>query len=151
MPTTVQLESEVERLSVAIKAAEDWAPSYAKDPETHGALIKNMAKMESALRGYQRGLKSRVNTYINWSAYSMQILKQQQAKKAHTILAAANVDVTIFDPDGDIDDEDDLFSQTIHDTVLAGIAIGAKAGENIYGTSLGLSASSQAIQEAAQS
>lgn|SRR5487761_1115729 len=153
MPTQVdQIENELEQLTVLIKAGEAWAKTYSKDPETHAKLIKLGAKMERTMRDYLRGLKQRAVNYVNWQAYTQALLtqKQQQMQKhSEVIRAAAKVDVNVFDP-ASLNPEDQIFSQAIHDPILAGIVIGAQAGQNIYKTDLGLGPSSQAILEAAQ-
>lgn len=154
--TTAQIEGQLEQLTIVIKAGEAWAKTYSKDPPTHAALIKLQAKMERVMRDYLRGLKQRSVNYVNWQAYTQELLTQQQQqalkqiqKHSEVIKAAANVNINIFDPNS-VDPEDQIFSQAIHDPILAGIVIGAQAGQNIYKTDLGLGPSSQAILEAAQ-
>lgn len=150
--STNQLEAELEQLTIVIKAAENWASTYSKDPETHAKLIKLQAKMERILRSYLRGLKGRAITYVNWSAYSQALMKKQMPVQQHseTIKAAVpQVDVNIFDPNS-LDPEDAIFSQAIHDPIVAGITIGAQASQTIYKTDLGLGPASQAILEAAR-
>lgn len=149
MTQTEKLELELEQLSVLIKASEAWGPDYQKDPETHAKLIKLNASIERKMRDYFRGLKDRVvNQYINWPAYHAEILKNQ-AKQAASKKPVPDIDIQIFDP-ASMNPEDDLFSQAIHDSVLAGVTIGAQAGQKIYGMDLGLGPASQAIQQAAQ-
>lgn len=144
-----KIETELEQLSILIKAGEAWAKTYSKDPETHAKLIKLGAKMERVMRDYLRGLKQRAVNYVNWQAYTQELLTQASQKHSDIIKAAAQVNVNVFDPNS-LNPEDQIFSQAIHDPILAGIVIGAQAGQNIYQTDLGLGPSSQAILEAAQ-
>lgn len=156
MHSVDQLENQLEDLTIAILAAEDWAPTYSKDPKSHAALIKNQAKLERTLRTYFRGLGDRVPKYIKWAGYQQALyLKQQTAalQMSDSIKAAAKkppqVDVNIFDPN-DLDPEDDIFQQAVHDPILLSISIGAQAAQTIYKMELGLGPASQAVMQAAQ-
>lgn len=137
-----QLEHELEHHNRVIKAAEDWSKEYSKDPETHAQIIKVEAKIERILRGYFRELSTRIATYVDWYAYSVR-LHQVQA-------AADDFTVDVIVTDDAIANEDGIVMKLIYDPIASGVAVGAAAGENIYGIPLGLTDTSASIQQVAK-
>ncbi len=128
-------EAVIEQLTAVIAAAEPWHESYTKDPKTHAKLIKKQAEMERLLRAYFRDLgNDRITKVIDWFAYAS--------------LKAYDVRVTINN-DG-FDAEEGILLSTLHDPILASIALGAQAGEANYEIPLGLGEASKSIQKAAR-
>jgi hypothetical protein len=136
-------EIEVEALTHAILAAENWSKQYSKDPDTHGKLIKTEARIETALRRYFKELSDRAPSFINWYAYT---------SKLSQVAAAAgddfNVDVMISDDS--LGKEDGLFIQAAFDPIAQAVALGAASGEKIYSVDVGTSETTHVIQRTAK-
>jgi len=131
------LEDQIARLGSVVAAAENWAPQYAKDPNGHAKIIKLEGSIEYHMRNYLRALANeRVMHYVDWSRYNGQVVR------------AYDVNVTILDDQ--IGQEDGFLLTALHDPLLTGMAIGAQAGEIIYGTPLGITATDTALMEAAR-
>ncbi len=130
-----QAELELEDLTVAILAAEDWAKGYNKSPTTHIKLLKMDARLERKLRRYYKDLSKNTSALVNWSEY-------RQAVKAFNIN-------TVVRDDG-IDQTSGEIVNLIFDEIVLGTALGAQAGEEIYGIKLGLNTSTAIIQDTAR-
>lgn len=128
-------EYELEHLDRAVFAAEDWAKNYQKDPETFGQLIKAEARIARIMRRYFRELRDRVESFIDWQKY-------------HQVNAAVTVDVLL--KDGPVGLEDQIIFNVLYDEVAKTVGIGATAGERIYQKPLGLSQTSEVIQQKAK-
>src|SRR4051794_32077001 len=90
----MEVEAELERLSVAILAAEDWAPAYSKAPKQHATLIKQTARMQVLVMRYLRQLAKEAPSLINWYHYSTAVAEQQRHFLADGI-QAYNINVVI--------------------------------------------------------
>lgn len=140
------LTSELENLTMAIAAAEDWSKEYDKDPENKAKLIATEAKLETGIRTWMRAAADRVvNQYMNWPAYNHQLFLNKQAKDT---IHAFDYGV-VFNEDA-FDSEDEAFAGGVHDQILLGITIGGQSGENIYNHPLGITQTSDFITAAAR-
>ncbi len=135
-----EAEMKIIQLDNVIKASENWADEYTKTPDQHAKLINTESKLESALRGYFRGLAERALTYISWTAYDA-IARS---------LKADNLEVIVNIEDGPFMQEDALLIQVMYDPIEAAVALGATAGEVIYNRPIGLSGTDIEIQRAAR-
>lgn len=138
MTTTIKaLETEIARLGGVVSAAENWAPQYGKDPNGHAKIIKLEGSIEYHVRGYLRALATeRVVHYVDWMRYNGEVIKAY--------------DVNVIIQDEAIDNEQGFLLTALHDPLLTGMAIGAQAGEVIYGTPLGITATDTTLMEAAR-
>lgn len=130
------VREEADQLGYIIKASEDWAKPYAKDPKTHAKIIKLEVKLENALVDYFKELSQRVQRAVNWSAYMGQI--------------QASFDVNVIINDDALDAEDGAIMQVMFDPILEGVYLGATAGEKIYNRPIGITQTTAAVQEAAR-
>jgi hypothetical protein len=138
------LTSEIEKLGMAIAAAEDWSKEYDKDPEGKAKLISQEAKLETGIRTWMRACADRVVTqYVNWPAYNHQL----QVQARDNIKA---FDYNYVFNDSAFDDEDSAFSAAVHDQILYGITIGGQSGEQIYNKPIGITQTSDFITAAAR-
>jgi hypothetical protein len=135
------VEDRIEQLQKLIRAAEDWAKSYDKDPESKAKLIKNEIKLEADLRRYFRNLSTRTKYFINWGEYSYQVRKLQ---------AASNDVLTNIIIDNVLDDENNEVMKVIFDPLANATALGAQSAQTIYKINLGLTHTSELIQQAAK-
>jgi hypothetical protein len=130
---------------MAIAAAEDWSKEYDKDPTNKAKLISQEAKLESGIRGWMRAAADRVvNQYVSWPAY----VHQLRIQGGDSIKA---FDFTYVFNDTMWNEEDQLFSQAVHDQIQLGITIGGQSGEQIYNKPIGITQTSQFITDAARS
>lgn len=118
-----------------LRAAEDWSTEYSKDPVTHAQLLKLEGKWELDLRRFFKEMASHAYDFINWSQYTNQ-------KNADY-----NVDVIVNDDN--IDDYDGQFIKVSFETVATITAVGAQAGQTIYGINLGITSVDQNVQKLA--
>jgi SPP1 gp7 family putative phage head morphogenesis protein len=140
MPNTQidEVETEIERLGVIISASETWSRSYKKDPTTHAKLLKQEAKLARIMRGYLRGVAERSTKYVNWMKYQSDMIKK-------------GFDVNVMVDDGEFDDtEVDILINALHDPLIAGMVIGAEAGQTIYDRDLGIGTTNTEILKAAR-
>lgn len=133
-------ELEIERLGRVIAAAEPWSSEYEKDEDTHNAIIKAESKLETALRAYLRTLsEERIDRIINWYQY----MTIRGADKP-----AYEVDVTINDDA--MEGEISILMNMVYDPMLEAVAVGAMAGEAIYEIPLGMTSTTDTVQDAAR-
>lgn len=138
--TSVGKITDAERtLSHALVQAskESWAKSYKKTPKLHAKLITTQTKLAKGLRKYFRDLADRAPNFIDWSTYHQVKADKLQLK-------------VVFNDQDFFDSEDGEFMDTMYDPIAIAAALGAAAGEQVYGIPLGLNGSSAAIQKAAR-
>lgn len=136
-----EAESEVEKLSNVILAAEDWSDLYREDEQNLAKLIKTESRLETVMRRYFREMSDRASTFINWYGY-VEMLRQ--------VSAADDLTVDVIIIDGPLDAEDAIFIQTMFDPIAQAVALGSQAGETLYSVELGLSETSAVVQRTAK-
>jgi hypothetical protein len=127
------LDEELEKLDCIIKASEQWAKQYTKDPTTHAKLIRSEAKLARQLRGFFRGMAADKNRFIDWNAYRGYV-------KADYVTDLI-VQVT------EIDGFSDGLMKVMFDPLLVSTAAGAVAGEKIYKVALGIDSTDAIMQQ----
>lgn len=138
MLSTDQIEDEVDKATMVISAAENWAEIYTKHPETHAKIIKVEAKLGRVLRKHFRELANdRIWKYINWTMYHTELIKAYDVK-------------VIFDEQSFNSDEGDLMLGVVHDPLLDGMGVGIAAGQAIYNRDIGMTESSASVLKAAR-
>lgn len=121
-------------ITAMIRAAEDWSTEYSKDPKTHAKLIKLQSTWEVKCNKLFKDVSAKEYMFMNWHAYSAQVK------------ADYNIDVII--DDGQLDSlAGDGFLQISVDLLTEIMAVGAQAGESIYGIKLGLTSTNARIQQ----
>lgn len=66
MDRSALLEARAE-LTQAIRASEEWQPSYKRHPETFSALLRHEAELERQVAEYPAGLAQRAPQYVDWA------------------------------------------------------------------------------------
>lgn len=135
------IEDEIERQDFLIKAAENWSPQYRRNKANFRSLISLEAKMERVLRGYFRDFAERSTGYVNWYEYN---------RLLYRLHAAAEFEVKVLIEDGPIGFEDGFFMQVVYEPIEEGVTIGALAGEILTGREIGVSRSSDLVQDTAK-
>ncbi|HVB24107.1 MAG TPA: hypothetical protein VNG51_19370 [Ktedonobacteraceae bacterium] len=139
----MELEAELERLSIAILAAEDWAPAYSNAPKQHAELIRLTAKMQILVMRYLRNLAKEAPRLVNWYEYSAAVSEQQRHFLADGI-QAYNINVVINNDA--VSQQDQQFIKVVFDTMATVMATGASSMETEAGIPIGLSSTSSIIQ-----
>jgi hypothetical protein len=123
--TVDAIEQEIRELNYAILGSEGWAAGYANQPEAFKQLLVVETDMEKLFRDYLRQLSQRINSYVNWSKYHMDVV----AVKANETRTLEGADVsTLFDEDGFDEDEQTQLETLISEIYINGVAIGYAAG-----------------------
>jgi hypothetical protein len=136
-----QVEDEVDRLGIIVKAAESWAKGYRKDPKSHAQIIKNEVRFERALRDFFFKVAKSVPSHINWSKYDKLVAEVKASR-----LDAADFNVTTLVTGDLFESENNNFMKVAFDYISTGTTIGAQSGQRIYNINLGLTSTSEIIQ-----
>lgn len=136
---------ELEKLTLAILAAEDWAPAYSRAPKQHELLIRQTARLQRQVMVYLRDMSKESHKFINWFAYSNAVYEQQRHFLADDSIQAYNINVVI-NHDA-VSAQDQAFIKIVFDTVAATIANGADSMQAEHGVHVGLSSTSSIIQQ----
>jgi hypothetical protein len=135
-----EVEDEIYRLGIIVKASESWAKGYRKDPKSHTQIIKNEVRFERKLRDFFFAAAKSLPSHIKWSVYDRLVAEV----KASKVNAAIDVETIVT---GDfLNGLDDDFMTVAFDYISTGTAIGAQSGERIYNIKLGLTSTSEIIQ-----
>lgn len=113
-------------LSQAIRASEEWQPSYKRHPQTFKALLRHEAELEAATAEYLAGLAERAPQYVDWK----QVPQPQKVSAASTPLANKTEDVWANEM---ID-----MTKAVIDAITMLTTTGAQFGELEYGIDLGV-------------
>jgi len=141
----MEMEAELERLSIAVLAAEDWAPAYNRAPKQHALLIRQTARMQVLVLRYLRQLAREAPKLINWYHYMAAVAEQQRHFLADESIQAYNVNVVINNDA--VSQQDQAFIKLVFDTVAATIANGADSMQEEHGANIGLTSTSNIIQQ----
>jgi hypothetical protein len=137
MPAIDEIEAEISHLGHVISAAEDWAPSFYKDPATHQQIIKVETTLDKIMRAYFRDLfDQRLHFYINWGSYTSQVIQ--------------GYDVNVLLSDDAFEPESAILMSAVYDQMVTGVSAGALAAESLTRIPLGISSSDEFIQKAAR-
>lgn len=140
---TSRVEDEIEQLDIIVKASEGWAKSYDKDPNSKAKLIRNEAKWTRSLRRMFREKAQIVGRAVDWDAYNH--IKSLVSGSSTKVNAAYNIQTIVS---GDFfDGIDSDFVKVSFDHLSTAVATGALAGETIYKIPLGLTSTSDIIQQ----
>ncbi|SNT46717.1 phage minor head protein [Rhodococcoides kyotonense] len=123
-------------VSVAIRASEEWQPSYKAHPETFKALLKHEAELEEQVSEYLAGLAERAPTYVDWTVYSGKL--------------NASADGDLNATDAVWKQEQINFTKAVVDAIELLIATGGQAGELEYGIALGITSLTDSVTKAAR-
>lgn len=134
------VEAEIERLDNVIRASEDWAKGYHKDPENLARLIRVETALEKALRRFYVELAEKAIYMVDWPKYG-ELVRQLQAADNFT------VDVVVNEI---VDNTDGLLIEILFEPITKATALGAQSGEVLYQLRLGLDTVSDPIQMAAK-
>lgn len=134
-----QLEAEAIKLTALVRASEDWSTEYAKDPKSHAKLLRTEGQLRVDLTKFFRDMAAQIPRYIRWNAYTSQS-RQNLAQEPNY-----NVDVIVQDVP--VDNYDGTFIKVVFEAVATMTAVGAQAGEVIYGVPLGIQSTDAIIQE----
>ncbi len=137
----IEAEREYEMTSAVIKASEEWAKGYADVPENHAKLIKQESKLERMLLTYFRDLATRIEYFVDWYGYENKRLQVQ---------AADNFSVDVLLNEVALANEDGILFKVIYDPLATAVYLGVNSGEELYKLSLGITPSSEMIQQAAK-
>lgn len=135
-----EIEREAVQLSALIRASEDWADEYAKDPKTHAKLLKSEGRLRVLLTKYFREIAAHLPGFIRWQSY----LNQRQATVSDQ---PPNFNVQVIVEDVPYEQYDGTFIKVVFEEVATMTAIGAQAGEAIYRVPLGIQSTDAIIQE----
>lgn len=124
-------------LRVAIRASEEWSPSYKQAPRAFSALLTHEAALETAVAEYLSRLAHRAPGYVDWKQVA-----QQQVK------AAANPVDNQDDPEWDAESGD--LASSIMDIIIALVVAGGEAGQQTYGIDIGINNLSDSVLKAAR-
>lgn len=158
-PTMIEpLEHELELVSRAVLAAEDWAPAYANAPEQHAALIKQTARMQLLVMRCFRSLAKDAAKLVNWFEYSSAVFEQQRAmalkatvkadesdNSSDNSIEAYNVNVVINNDA--VSQQDQQFIKVVFDTIATVQGLGVDSMEVERKSPIGLSSTSSIIQQ----
>lgn len=138
---------ELEFASAGVLAAEKWAPTYARAPIQHAALIKQTIKLQRLTMLWLRDYAERAPQMIDWYAYARAVIEQQHALRASEKgqIEAYNVDVIINQ--NAAANEDQQFIKVVFDTVATIQALGADSMETEFGIPISLTSTSAIIQD----
>ncbi|WP_425005781.1 phage minor head protein [Mycolicibacterium sp. S3B2] len=131
------LEARAE-LSQAIRASEDWTPSYKRHQDTFKALLKHEAELERQTAEYLAGLAERASEYLDWSLVPEPVVVQAASSPV------ANKDDAVWHGE-EID-----MTKAVIDALTELIATGAHFGEIEYGINLGVTSLTDWIMTAAR-
>jgi len=134
----VDAERQYLRTTALIKAAEDWAPAYKRDVKTHAQLIRLESKWQLTLSKFFKQIADNATAYVNLGSYAGQI-------RAAIDPPPYNIDIIVNDQA--LDTTSNTFIQLSLELATDLAALGAVAGQNIYGIPLGLSSTSANIQK----
>jgi hypothetical protein len=135
MDRTELLEARAE-LTQAIRASEEWQPSYKRHQSTFKALLKHEAELERQIAEYLAGLAQRAPGYVDWS------LVPEPVKAASNPLANKSEEVWVA--------EQMNMTRAVIDAITMLIATGGVAGELEYGITLGITPLSESVLVAAR-
>ncbi|MGW5074058.1 phage minor head protein [Rhodococcus sp. NPDC004095] len=129
------LEAKAE-LTQAIRASEEWHPSYKDHQETFKALLLHESELERQTAEYLAGLAERAPTYVDWSVYTTKLLASAdgQLDKADEVWKQEHLD----------------FTKAVLDAIENLVATGGVAGELTYGIPLGTTTLSESVIVAAR-
>ena len=128
----------IAELGQAIRASEDWHPSYTGRHATFSKLLRFEAHLEQCVAGYLVGLAYRCPQYVDWS----QVPEPVVVKAAGTPLANKSDDVWAAEK---ID-----FQKAVIDAISSLVALGGQAGELDTGIVLGINELSESVLKAAR-
>lgn len=131
-----------ERNAALILAAEKWADGYSDAPEQHGRLIKTAARLERKVLLFFKQQAAHADTFVNWYAYS-QAINEVHANR----IDAYDVEVIVND---EVEKDNQEFITVVFDDIALATALGAQAGEVVYGIPSGLDKTSASIQRQAR-
>lgn len=119
------LEARAE-LTQAIRASEEWTPSYKRHSDVFKALLRYEAQLERQTAEYLAGLAERASTYVDWA----QVPEPVQLQAASTPLANKTDEVW----QGEAID----LTKAVIDALTMLTVTGAQFGETEYGITLGV-------------
>lgn len=135
------VDDEIERQDVIIKAAEKWSPQYQKHRDTFKRLLKLEARFEHDLRRYLRDYARRSSAYFNWYEYE---------RLRYRIHAAGEFEINVLIEDGPINNEEGFLIQVLYTPIEEGVTLGGMAGEYITKREIGVSQTSEYVQDTAK-
>lgn len=142
-----ELEYEAIKLSALIRATEDWSSEYAKDPTSHAKLLRTEARMQVDLTKFFRDIAKDLPRYIDWHAYSTDLRAATTQKFAAGEQQQSQYNVDVIVRDVPTDRYDGTFIKVVFEELAIMTAIGAQAGEAIYGVPLGIQSTDAIIQQ----
>lgn len=123
-------------LTQAIRASEEWQPSYKRQPDTFKALLRHEAELQTQVAEYLVRIAERAPEYVDWS------LVPEPLKAAANPLA--NKDAEAWEL------ERQEFQKAVIEAITLLVATGAQFGEREYGIPLGISELSESVLKAAR-
>lgn len=119
----------------AIRAAEDWADEYRKDPKTFEALVKAENRLMRNLKGYFDDLPARAVNWVDWPSYRDRVVKAY--------------DVSVQISQAEFEQEQQVLMRVLFNDVVIMTALGSQAAGAIYRIIGGLTPTDLLIQKAA--
>lgn len=131
------LEARAE-LTQAIRASEDWAPSYKRHQGVFKALLRYEAQLDGQVSEYIAGLAQRAPQYVDWSLVpepvQLQAASTPLANKDDAVWAGETIDLT----------------KAAMDAITMLTVTGAQFGEAQYGITIGVDSLTDWILTAAR-
>lgn len=125
-------------LTQAIRASEEWTPSYKRHSDTFMPLLRYEAELERHTAEYLAGLAQRAPEYVDWSLIpepvQLQAASTPLANKTDEVWAGEAIDLT----------------KAVIDAITMLTVTGAQYGELEYGITLGVDSLTDWIQVAAR-
>lgn len=118
-------------LTAAIRASEEWHPSYRETPRAFKALVKAEAELQSQAGEYLYDLSLRAYKYVDWTEYAREL-----AKKPSVNAAAIHADAVATASDAVWKGEAVDLSKYIIEAINIITAIGVDAAIERYGLPL---------------
>lgn len=138
------MENELENITAAILAAEDWAEEYDNAPKQHAQLIKLNAKLYRLMLVFFRDLAKHAPDMVNWYNYTVAV-NDQQLKMQQSAIEAYDVNVVVNNQQ--VQNQDQQFIKVVFDTVASATNLGVASAEVEHGLPIGLNTTSEIIQK----
>lgn len=123
-------------LAQAIRASEEWQPSYTRHPQTFRQLLMHEAELEQGVAEYLVRLAERAPRYIDWALVPtpIQAAAEPLANKDDAVWAAERID----------------FERAVFNAITMLVATGGQYGELEYGVALGINELTESVLKAAR-
>lgn len=108
-----------DKLAIAISASQDWSPGFKRNRQQFKNLLNAEARLNRKLRMYFKELANdRLDSYVNWGRYEIEVNKMQAAKPVNIIVDFTN---------DDVGKEANIITKVVFQEILSAVTAGATA------------------------